>query len=95
MSACGQSVPFELFQCVVPQNSAGPNGKQYDEEIDEEIRKFAITLHFYSPRAYDYPSVIRSWYHVLNGEPGFTQESFNILKLHAKCATQKGDRVIL
>jgi len=44
MSACGQSVPFELFQCVVSQNRAGPNRKQYDEEI----RKFAITLHFFT-----------------------------------------------
>ena len=101
LSACGQGVPFELFQRVLSQNGAGPKRKQYDEEI----RKFAITLHFYSPRAYKYvrsvfrlalphPSVIRSWYHALNGEPGFTQESFNILKLHVKCATEKGNRVI-
>jgi len=41
-----------------------------------------------------HPSVIRYWYHPLNGEAGFTQESFNILKLHVKCATQKRNRVI-
>jgi len=86
---------------TVSQNGAGPNKKHYDEEI----RKFAFTLHFYSPRVYKYvrsvfrlalphPSVIRYWCHPVNGEAGFTQESFSILKLHVKCATQKGNRVI-
>lgn len=55
-----------------------------------------MTLHFYSPRAYNYlrgkfnnhlPSVstMRNWYASLNASPGYTTESFNILK---KKATQ-------
>ena len=38
MSACGQSVPFELFQCVVSQNSAGPNGKLRSPRADMVLR---------------------------------------------------------
>jgi len=50
-----------------------------------KFKKLAISPHYYSPRAYKYvcsifrfalthPSVIRSWYKSLNGNPGFTQE---------------------
>lgn len=94
-------MPFELFKRVVKQNSAHANRQQYHDEI----RKFAVTLHFYSPRAYKYvrsvfclalphPSVIRSWYKSINGEPGFTKESFDILKLHVNSATEKGSCVL-
>lgn len=57
-----------------------------------KIRSFALTLHFYSPRAYSYvrsvwkkllphPSTIRQWYKVIDGAPGFTDESLNAIKL--------------
>ena len=101
LSACGEGIPFELFQRVASQKNSAINKKKYHNEI----RKFALTLHFYSPRAYKYvrsvlrfalphPSVIRSWYHAIDGEPGFTKESFDILKLHVNSATQKGSHVI-
>lgn len=52
-----------------------------------EMRKFAITLQFYSSRAYDYvrkssknvlphQKTITKWYKVINGNPGFTSEAF-------------------
>jgi len=52
-----------------------------------EMRKFAITLQFYSNRAYDYvrksfknillhQKTITKWYKVINGNPGFTSEAF-------------------
>lgn len=55
------------------------------------IRSFAMTLHFYSPKAYRYvrqkfsnalpePSTLRSRYSTINCEPGFTSESFDALK---------------
>lgn len=57
----------------------------------EDIRKFAITLHYFSPRAYNYVrnvlkgalphyKTLSKWYKTVNAEPGFTSESFEILK---------------
>lgn len=62
-------------------------------KYQESVRSFALTLHFHSPRAYNYlrekfnktlPHVgtIRNWYmnSGANGEPGFCMESFDTLK---------------
>ncbi|KYN29051.1 THAP domain-containing protein 9, partial [Trachymyrmex cornetzi] len=57
----------------------------------EELRSFALTLNFYSSKAYNYvrkkfrnllpeSSTIRKWYSVLNGRPGFTNEVLHTLK---------------
>ena len=59
------------------------------------LRSFALTLQFYSTKAYNYvrstfdlalphPSVIRSWYKGINGNPGFTSESFTALATKSK-----------
>lgn len=56
-----------------------------------EIRTFALTLHYYSARAYSYvrkyfknllphSRTIQKWYAVVNGEPGFTKEAFDAIK---------------
>lgn len=48
-----------------------------------ELRAFALTLHYYSPRAYNYvrakfnnalpnQRTLREWYKAVNGDPGFT-----------------------
>lgn len=55
-----------------------------------ELRAFALTVNFYSPKAYYYirqvfenklpaPS-LRSWYGSTRGSPGFTLEAVEILK---------------
>jgi DNA transposase THAP9 len=55
-----------------------------------EMRAFALTLNFYSPKAYNYirqtfnnslphPSTLRSWYHEVKVTEGFTEESFKTL----------------
>lgn len=60
----------------------------------EEVRSFCLTLHYYSPRAYDYvrkkfsnnlpaPSTMRCWYGSINSAPGFTLDSFEALKSKA------------
>lgn len=65
-----------------------------------EFRKFCLTLHFYSPRAYTYvrktfdtclphPKTIYNWYRSLNGSPGFTDEAFNLLKTKAESTGKK------
>ena len=56
-----------------------------------ELRVFALTIQFYSTKAYSYvrqhlclalPSLssIRHWYQSVNGEPGFTDEAFAALE---------------
>ena len=72
------------------------------QEYPPELRKFAISLHFYSPKAYEYvrgifdkalpsSSTIRNWYSSVDCEPGFISEAFNFLK--EKC--KNGARVAL
>jgi len=52
----------------------------------KKIREFALTLQYYSPRAYLYvkksfsnilphPRSLRQWYTVVDGKPGFTLEA--------------------
>ncbi|KAM7281981.1 hypothetical protein ISCGN_002139 [Ixodes scapularis] len=56
-----------------------------------ELRAFALTLHYYSPRAYGYvrakfnnalpnQRTLCEWYKALNGDPGFISESFEFIK---------------
>lgn len=48
------------------------------------LRSFALTLHFFSPKAYEYvrrtfytclphPRTLQKWYEKTEGEPGFTK----------------------
>jgi hypothetical protein len=66
-----------------------------------ELRAFALTLNFYSPRAYNnvrstfnnllpHPVTINKWYSSVNGDPGFTEEAFEAIKLRvANCNHSK------
>lgn len=60
-----------------------------------ELRKFAITLNFFSPKAYDYvrtkfdtclphSSTIGKWLQTIDASPGFTSESFKTLEKHVQ-----------
>jgi len=60
-------------------------------DYDESIRKFALTLHFYSAKAYKFvreqfnkalphENTLYKWCCKLNGNPGFTEESFNYIR---------------
>lgn len=83
-SYCGSSTLLNELQY-------GGKGKQYSDEL----KSFACTLHFYSPRAYAYvrgvfgnhlphSRTISRWYESADGEPGLTVESFAALKLRAQ-----------
>ncbi|CAH0556132.1 unnamed protein product [Brassicogethes aeneus] len=65
--------------------------KSKTSKYTPELRSFALTLHFYSPKGYNFvrekfkgmlphPSSIKKWYSVVNGEPGFTSEAFDSIK---------------
>lgn len=66
--------------------------KSVTKKYEQSVRSFAITLHFYSPKAYNYvrqkfrnclphPKTLCKWYSTVNAKPGFSVESFNFLKL--------------
>lgn len=59
------------------------------EPYNETLRSFAMTLHFYSAKAYEFvrrsfckslphPSTIRTWHTSVDGRPGFTAEAFEV-----------------
>lgn len=63
------------------------------------LRKFALTLHYYSPAAYKYvrdmygnllphTRTLCRWYGTINAEPGFTNKSFEALKKKSTLSQQ-------
>ncbi|CAB3242624.1 unnamed protein product [Arctia plantaginis] len=70
------------------------------KQYSAELRKFALTLHFYSPKAYSYirstfntclphPSTLRKWYQSIDAGPGFTAEAFKVMSQKAKTSDKK------
>ncbi len=74
-------------------------------KVSEELRSFAMTLHFYSAKAYAYvrecfdlalphPDTIRTWYSNISADPGFTKASFCAIQAHAQDRTKEGKETI-
>lgn len=70
-----------------------------NNSYSEDVRKFALTLHFYSAKAYKFlrkhvklphPSALRKWAAVIGAKPGFTKECFEKVSHEA----QKGPLLI-
>lgn len=68
--------------------------KSNKSKFSPEVRKFALNLHFISPRAYNFvrnsfktclphTRTLARWYQTIEGEPGFSTESFAALKMIA------------
>lgn len=83
------------FDKQLLQRRSGRKGK-----YSPELRKFAVTVNFLSPNAYDYirdkfdtclphRSTISKWYRNINDEPGFSQESLNTLKMYVRESAKK------
>lgn len=62
------------------------------QKYSKELRTFALTLQFYSTKAYNFVrkklktclphiSTIRKWYRAIDGSPGFTKEALVALKM--------------
>ena len=94
LSGCSAGAPLELFKRINRDKKLGHLSR---DSYSPEMQKFAFTLHFYSPKAYKYvrstfrlslphTSVIKTWYGRMNGEPGLTIESLDVLKLHVQQA---------
>ena len=95
-------VPLEVMKRLM-QNKA--NDKISREQYPPVLRSFALTLQFYSAKAYGsvretfglglpHPSTIRTWYSTLDGQPGFTREVFISLEAKVKAAKETGKDVL-
>ena len=93
-------VPRELMKRLVTQTQ-----KKNPGAYPKELRSFAMTLKFYSAKAYKFvrerfdlglphPSVISSWYNVMDGEPGFTKEALTALKAKVLAGKRDGQKVV-
>lgn len=86
----------QVVQETVPESSKeiftrllmGPSKQKYEPKL----RAFAMTLNFYSPKAYMYvrqkfnrslphPNTIAKWYRSVDGSPGFSQEALVAIKM--------------
>ena len=90
-------VPYELIKRIISGKSK--------QEYAEALRCFALTLQFYSSKAYAFvrktfhlalphPSQIRRWYSVIPADPGFTEPAFKTLEVKASEAEKAGRKVI-
>lgn len=61
------------------------------KKYEEDVRRFAITLHYFSLRAYNYvrsifknclphSKTLSRWYKTIDAKPGFTKEVLDLLK---------------
>lgn len=95
---------------TLPPNAAAiiercQKGPKTREKFGAQLRTFALTLNFYSPKAYEYvrssfgmalPSstTLKRWYQCFDGNPGITAESLNALRVKVVEAEADGKQVI-
>ncbi len=76
------------------------------ESFPEELKAFAITLQFYSTKAYEYVrktflkalphvSTIRSWYSSMDGSPGLSDPALQLIRQRVEEEYHKDNKVIL
>jgi hypothetical protein len=81
----------DLINNVMNKNT----GKKLPKRYSMQLRKFAVTLNFYSPKANTFvrrefnsvlpsPCMLSKWYANVDAEPGFTKEALNTLTLACK-----------
>jgi DNA transposase THAP9 len=86
----------ELLRRQIAKIKGSPLPRKYPPEL----RNFALNLHFFSPKAYAYvrqtylstlphPETLSKWYRSIKGNPGFTEEAFNVLDLKIKSGNNK------
>ena len=82
-------IQLALFQNVMKNSRRASRGRRYSDEVKE----FAVTLQFYSAKAYDYvrkilslshSSLIQKWAQSINCEPGFLTEAFETLRKNVR-----------
>ncbi|CAH1968697.1 unnamed protein product [Acanthoscelides obtectus] len=75
------------------------------QKYNASLRAFALTLHFYSSKAYDFvreqfnkslphPHTLIKWYQRINGAPGFSMEAKNNLLCKVQTEQKHGRKVL-
>lgn len=86
----------DLFECLFGENGKKTRANEYSENI----RKFAVLLHFLSPKAYNFvreklngslphPKTISKWYCNVDAAPGFSKETFEMIQTRVKYSKNK------
>lgn len=90
------TMQLALFKNVLKNSKRRSKGRRYSDEVKE----FAVTLQYYSTKAYKYvrsilplphPSLIQKWSRSINCEPGFFTEAFETLQNECKSINEKRD----
>ena len=76
---------LDVYKDIPLHVLSGKSGRQFTDDQ----KQFAITLHYYSPAAYNYvrrqfkllpcPRTIRGWLSSFDGSPGMTEQSFETI----------------
>ncbi|XP_049855615.1 uncharacterized protein LOC126336165 [Schistocerca gregaria] len=78
---------------------------QTKEKYPAALQTFALTLNFYSRKAYSYirrnfntslphPRTLRRWYSVIDGNPGFSKEEAVALRIESQELMNKGKKLL-
>jgi len=87
-------VPLELMKRIINTNKTNSQRKHFNKGYPMELKRFAMTLQFYSSKAYQYvrkafalalpaPSTIRAWMSKIDCSPGFTKPAIEVLNIRA------------
>lgn len=79
---------------------------RHSKKYSASLRIFCLTVHFYSPKAYEYirqffhlhlPCIrtIRNWYSAIDGSPGFTECAFSALREKAEESNARGEPLVV
>jgi DNA transposase THAP9 len=102
-----QGLPLpEECDVIVSRFLKSHSDQKLPNKYPPALRAFALTLHFYSPSAYNYVRktfncclphgrTIRKWYSTVEGEPGLSEEAFRCMKIKALAAKEKGEELIV
>jgi hypothetical protein len=96
-------IPSQVIQRLF-NNKLNPGVKR--KLYSNELRTFAVTLNFYSAKAYSYvrqhfdlclphESTIRRWYSAVKANTGFTEEAFKTLEIKVKEEESKKKEVLV
>ena len=86
----------------VRKNTVGPPSSS---PYPEELKQFAVTLQFFSTKAYEFvrktflkalPHVatVRKWFSRIRGGPGFSEEALELLQKHVKVSGPQKELIV-
>ena len=101
LEASFSGVPKQVMQRILKRQ----HDSKFRATYPEELKAFAMTLQFYSAKAYQYvrrtfdlalptPRQIRAWYGGINCEPGFTQSAFSALQARVESNAVNGRETV-